>query len=204
MIHQLRLGRARRIAIAVVAAGCAAPLLAATGSARTATPAVAQTRPAAAAAPTDALTCSVRTAPNNPVAFTPPLRDATPQLTKGKGVILLENCSSPNGKAPNIASGRMELSGQATASCRSLADLRATGTVTWRDAQGKVLSTSTLAAEHKGSATLADSLLKGTVTAGRFNGQSFSGTATMTSDLRDCTTPAGFTTLTGSGKLTFA
>ncbi|PZG18934.1 hypothetical protein [Nonomuraea aridisoli] len=203
MTHQLRLGRARRIALAVVAAGCAAPFLAATGSAQTATPAAAQTR-AAAAAPTDVLTCSVRTAPNNPVTFTPPLRDATPQLTKGKGAILLENCSSPNGKAPNIASGRMELSGQATASCRGLADLRATGTVTWRDAQGKVLSTSTLAAEHKGSATLADSLLKGTVTAGRFNGQSFSGTATMTSDLRDCTTPAGFTTLTGSGRLTFA
>ncbi|MCA2176314.1 hypothetical protein LDL08_08975 [Nonomuraea glycinis] len=159
--------------------------------------------PASALAPAR-LTCAARTAPNHPITLTPPLRDAAPQPTKGQGVILFENCTSPSGAITDVASGRMEVSGTAVASCRGVADLSGSGTVTWRDAQGKVTGTSKLSAKHPGSATPADNLLQGDVVSGRLNGRHFEGTGTMTSDLRQCTAPSGFTQLTGSGRISFA
>ncbi|SEM53033.1 hypothetical protein [Nonomuraea pusilla] len=211
MIRQSRLSRTRALALAAATAGLAAPLLAFAGSAQAAQAAGASSQAAsgkaasaAAVREEAALTCTMRTAPKNPIAFTPALRDAAAQQVKGQGVVLLEGCTSPNGKVTDIASGRLEVSGTATANCRGVADLSATGTVTWRDAQGQVVGTSQLTAEHKGAASLHDSLLQGDVVSGRLKGRHFSGSATMTSDLRDCTAPSGFTQLTGSGKMSFA
>jgi hypothetical protein len=231
MIRQSCLSRTRGIAFAAATAALAVPFLATTGSAQ-ATPATtafsasapaptsaSALPPASAPAPAHALapahapasalaparlTCAARTAPNYPITFTPPLRDAAPQPTKGQGVILFENCTSPSGAITDIASGRMEVSGTAVASCRGVADLSGSGTVTWRDAQGKVTGTSKLTAKHPGSATPADNLLQGDVVSGRLNGRHFEGTGTMTSDLRQCTAPSGFTQLTGSGRISFA
>lgn len=223
MIRPSCLSRTRGIAFAAATAALAVPFLAATGSAQ-ATPGTAAftasapapasasalalaSVPAPASAPALAparLACAARTAPNHPITFTPPLRDAAPQQTKGQGVILFENCTSPSGAITDIASGRMEVSGTAVASCRGVADLSGSGTVTWRDAQGQVTGTSKLSAKHAGSATPADNLLQGDVVSGRLNGRHFEGTGTMTSDLRQCTAPSGFTQLTGSGRISFA
>ncbi|TDD11154.1 hypothetical protein [Nonomuraea diastatica] len=182
-------------------AGLTFPLLVSTGPAQ----AESGTTAPAAAAPSEAvLSCAIRTAPKYPITFTPPLRDAAARHTEGKGVVLLERCSSPNGNLADIASGRMDVSITATASCRSVADLRATGTVTWRDANGRVAGTSKLTAPRQGGAAPGDSLLEGDVVSGRLTGRHFSGSATMTSDLRDCTVPSGLTELTGSGRLSFA
>ncbi|MEU0565442.1 hypothetical protein ABZ297_08640 [Nonomuraea sp. NPDC005983] len=197
MIWQSRLSRAHGLAIGAATAALAVPLLASTGTA--------QAAPTATARDEAVLTCAVRTAPKNPITFTPALRDAAAQQVKGQGAFLLENCSSPNGTVTDIASGRLELSGTATASCRSAADLSANATVTWRDAKGQAVGTSKLTSAHQGSVSLADSLLQGDVVSGRLKGRHFNGSATtMTSDLRQCTAPSGFTELTGSGQLSFA
>ncbi|MER6943775.1 hypothetical protein ABT294_07100 [Nonomuraea sp. NPDC000554] len=202
MIWQSRLSRAHGLAIGAAAAALAVPLLASAGSAQAAQGAAA---PTATARDEAALTCALRTAPKNPIAFTPALRDAAAQQVKGQGVVLLENCSSPNGTVTDIASGRLEVSGTATANCRGAADLSANATVTWRDAKGQVVGTSKLTSAHKGSVSLTDSLLQGDVVSGRLKGRHFNGSATtMTSDLRQCTAPSGFTELAGSGQLSFA
>ncbi|MFB4289860.1 hypothetical protein ACBI99_19625 [Nonomuraea sp. ATR24] len=206
-MSQSRPGRVRGLAVAVVVAGLAVPFLASTGSAETVARQVARqvARPAAqpAAAAAAVLKCDVRTAPKHPIAFTPALRDAAARHTEGQGVLLLENCTSPSGTITDIKSGRLEVSGSATASCRGVADLTATGTATWRNGQGTSVGTSTLTASHPGSATLADNLLSGTVASGRLKGRTFSGSGTMTSDLNQCTTAAGFTQLTGTGQISF-
>ncbi|WP_043632862.1 hypothetical protein [Nonomuraea candida] len=202
-MSQSRPHRVRGLAVAVVVAGLAVPFLASTGSAETVARPAAPPAAAPAAAATAVLKCDVRTAPQHPIVFTPALRDAAARHTEGQGVLLLENCTSPSGTITDIRSGRLEVSGSATASCRSVADLAATGNVTWRNGQGTSVGTSTLTASHPGSATLADNLLSGTVAAGRLKGRSFSGTGTMTSDLNQCTTPAGFTQLTGTGQISF-
>lgn len=211
MIRQSCLSRTRGLALAAVTAALAVPFLASTGSAQATQGAAASTAVSSAAvsafvapAPAPArLTCAARTAPNHPITLTPALRDAAPQQTKGQGVILLENCTSPSGAITDIASGRAEVSGTALASCRSVADLKAGATITWRNAQGQVVGTSSLSAQHAGSATLADNLLQGDVVSGRLNGRQFSGTGTLTSDLRQCTAPSGFTQVTGSGRISF-
>lgn len=200
MIRQSCLSRTRGLALAAVTTAVAVPFLASTGSAQATSGAAAFVAPAPAPA---RLTCAARTAPNHPITLTPPLRDAAPQQTKGQGVILFENCTSPSGAITDIASGRMEVSGTAMASCRGVADLSGSGTVTWRNEQGQVVGTSKLTAKHAGSATLADNLLQGDVVSGRLNGRHFNGTGTMTSDLRQCTAPSGFTQLTGSGRISF-
>jgi hypothetical protein len=204
MIRQSCLSRTRGLALAAVTAALAVPFLASTGSAQATPGATAAVSAFVAPAPAPArLTCAARTAPNHPITLTPALRDAAPQQTNGQGVILLENCTSPNGAITDIASGRAEVSGTALASCRSIADLKASATITWRNAQGQAVGTSNLSAQHAGSATLADNLLQGDVVSGRLNGRQFSGTGTLTSDLRQCTAPSGFTQVTGSGRISF-
>lgn len=204
MIRRSRSGHLRRLAIATVTAGLAVPLLASAGSAQAAHTPAARTGTLGAPDPAT-LICAMRTAPKFPITFTPPLRDAAAQPTEARGVILLERCSSPNGKAADIASGRLEITGSATASCRSATNVRGTGTVTWQDAQGKSVGTSKLTTESSQTAgsSPTDSLLSGSVSSGRLSGRQVGAMATPTTDLGQCTSPSGLSELSGAGRLSF-
>ncbi|GGX88388.1 hypothetical protein [Streptomyces hiroshimensis] len=133
------------------------------------TAAAGRTQEATAQAPGTRLTCSVRTVPGRPLTFSPPLGAMARPVT-ATGAVLLDGCSSPDGSAPRIASGRLDFRGSGRASCTRVTGARGTGRLVWYGAagrQGRALGTSALTlTPHPGASSVAAGFLSGTVASG--------------------------------------
>jgi hypothetical protein len=155
----------------------------------------------AATAPSPALlTCSIRTAPNQPLTFNPPLK-RTPQNTTLSSTLNLSGCTGSQG---GIQSGQLTVSGSGRASCTSVEGVQGSGKITWFGANGRSAGTSNVAPANRSANTSnpGEALLTGRVSGGVMNGAQVSGTATPTSSVTGCAL-GGLKTVHGSGKITF-
>ncbi|MFF7726658.1 hypothetical protein [Streptomyces sp. NPDC008001] len=160
---------------------------------------------AAARAATGHLTCSVRTVPGRPFTFTPPI-GAVPRPVRAAGTVLLDGCSSPDGSLPRIASGVLELQGNALASCTRVTGARGTGRIVWYGAagrSGRALGTSVLTlTPQAGSSAVSSAFLSGTVTSGMLMHQQARGRVSAPGSER-CLTH-GLPAVDAAGSVSFA
>ncbi|MEV0374842.1 hypothetical protein AB0I10_34545 [Streptomyces sp. NPDC050636] len=195
---------ARRGAAAVVAAGLAGALLAAGTPAGYAHVPVRASVPSAVQAG-HLLKCALRTAPNDPVAFSPAV-SGTPRRISARGTVHLDNCASSNGRWSRIASGRLVLRGSGLANCSQVKGVKGSGTITWysgTNRTGGVVGRSTVVPAghgHRGY-TPVDSFLSGSIASGPMAGRSVMGNAVPTNNVWSCFT-GGLGHITGRGKLT--
>ncbi|QHC23523.1 hypothetical protein [Streptomyces sp. GS7] len=149
------------------------------------------------------LTCAVSTVPDQPLSFTPPLGQV-PRTTTVHGTLYLTNCASPDGTSADLRSGTLTFDGNSEASCTSAEAIHGEGTITWHDANGRPVGSSTLRPNLHQLDTYnpGDALLAGTVTRGFLYGARVSGSATPTSDVSGCVL-GGLSTISGRGKVAF-
>ncbi|MEU7877091.1 hypothetical protein [Microbispora bryophytorum] len=168
----------------------------------------ARTRPVADPSPKQqgghtVLTCAMSTSGAQPITADPAVGKEARAVT-AKGVLTLTGCASPDKSFPNIRSGTVTLQGSAQASCTGLQNVTGTGTVTWKDAQGQKLGTSTIRPNMDGIASYnpGDMMLVGEVTQGKLKGKRIAGKAAPTSDIGQCSTK-GVSSVQGSGTVAF-
>ncbi|WP_432930440.1 hypothetical protein ACQPZZ_08320 [Microbispora sp. CA-135349] len=201
---------------AYLAAGLGAAAAGVLGLALTIVPSVAEgasggsgasTRPVAEPSPKQAgghtvLTCAVGT-DGQPITADPAVGKDTRTVT-AKGALTLTGCASPDGSFPNIRSGTATLQGSAQASCTGVQNVTGTGTITWKDAQGQTLGTSTVRPDLDAinAYNPGDMMLVGEVTEGRMKGKRIAGKAAPTSDVSQCSSK-GVSSVQGSGTVAF-
>ncbi|WP_433498343.1 hypothetical protein ACQP1K_26205 [Sphaerimonospora sp. CA-214678] len=157
------------------------------------------TRPAAS--PHTVLTCSAKTA--KPITFDPPLTQRAQQATF-RGTISLINCTSPDNSHPRPRSGQLTFEGGGLATCTGVEKATGSGTITWKDANGVKLGTSTLRPNLNAidSYNPGNAVLFGEITGGMLKGTRTSGRAIPTSDISKCAT-TGLTGVEGAGTMDF-
>ncbi|TQS26124.1 hypothetical protein [Microbispora sp. KK1-11] len=201
---------------AYLACGVAAAAAAVAGLALVVAPTVAQgassgggqsTRPVADPSPKQpgghtVLTCAVSTN-GQPITADPAVgKDA--RTVSANGALTLTNCASPDGSFPNIRSGTATFKGTGQASCTGVQNVAGTGTITWKDAQGQTLGTSTVRPNLDGinAYNPGDMMLVGEVTEGKLKGKRIAGKAAPTSDISQCSSK-GVSSVQGSGTVAF-
>jgi hypothetical protein len=162
--------------------------------------------PSPAAAETSgqpSLRCHVATSANNPITFSPKL-NLQPRTTHVTGTFRLTACSSPNGSQRRLRSGVLTLRATSRASCSGGSAITGSGTLTWHDASGRRIGTSTLKSTRRSVSGYnpGDALLGGKITRGPLTGARMSGSATPTSNVSRCAT-SGLRTVTGAGTVSF-
>ncbi|WP_405395471.1 hypothetical protein [Microbispora hainanensis] len=147
------------------------------------------------------LTCAVST--SGPITADPAVGKEARAVT-AKGAVALTGCASPDGSFPNIRSGTATFKGTGQASCTGVQNVAGTGTLTWKDAQGKTLGTSTVHPNLDGIASYnpGDMMLVGEVTEGKLKGKRIAGKAAPTSDISQCSSK-GVSSAQGSGTVAF-
>lgn len=152
-----------------------------------------------AAAPHTVLTCSAKTA--KPITFDPPLTQRARSVTT-RGTISLLNCTSPDNSHPRPRSGQLVFEGSGLATCTGVKKATGSGTITWKDAKGVKLGTSTLRPNLDAidSYNPGDALLFGEITDGMLKGARTSGRAIPTTDISTCST-TGLTSVEGTGTM---
>ncbi|MBP2704522.1 hypothetical protein JOL79_11925 [Microbispora sp. RL4-1S] len=147
------------------------------------------------------LTCAAATAPS--ITFDPPVAQASHTVT-AKGALTLTGCTSPDGSFPKLSTGKVTLQGSGPVSCTGVQNVTGTGTITWKDAQGQTLGTSTIRPNLDAipSFNPGDMLLVGEVTEGKMKGKRIAGKATPTSDISQCSSK-GLGGVQGSGGVAF-
>ncbi|MFC5148878.1 hypothetical protein [Streptomyces aureoversilis] len=202
-----RLRRPRRPRAATIHAALAALLLGALGTTAGpgTAPAAAAARSATALAGT-ALSCSLQTAPGDPLVFRPPVTGRVQQVS-ATGTVLLDRCTSADGSQYGIRSGRMVLRGSATANCLTAARPEGSAVITWYHGwaqRGRTAGTSHLrpSARGGGGYTPADAFLSGDVVSGRMAHRHVRGWAVPTTDVTGCAS-RGLRTVAGRGNISF-
>ncbi|GIH61498.1 hypothetical protein [Microbispora siamensis] len=149
------------------------------------------------------LTCAMSTSSAQPITADPAVGKEARTVT-AKGTLTLTNCASPDSSFPNIRSGTATLQGSGQASCTGIQNVTGTGTVTWKDAQGQTLGTSTIRPNMDGIASYnpGDMMLVGEVTEGKLKGKRIAGKAAPTSDIGQCSTK-GVSSVQASGTVAF-
>ncbi|WP_067186167.1 hypothetical protein [Microtetraspora niveoalba] len=149
------------------------------------------------------LTCAAATADAKPITFTPPVGQQTATV-KATGTLKLTGCTSPDNSFPNLRSAKVTIQGSGQVSCTGVEKVTGTGTITWSDAQGKEVGTSTIVpnVDQVNSYNPGDMLLFGEITSGKLKGTRTMGKATPTSDISQCSTK-GIGSVTGSGTVSF-
>lgn len=154
-----------------------------------------------AATPHTVLTCSAKTV--KPITFDPPLTQRAQSVTT-RGAISLLNCTSPDNSHPRPRSGQLTFEGSGLATCTGVKNATGSGTITWKDAQGTKLGTSTVRPNLNAidSYNPGNALLFGEITAGMLKGTRTSGRAIPTTDISKCST-TGLTGVEGAGTMDF-
>jgi hypothetical protein len=198
-----------------LACGLGAAGLAVLGLALSVVPSVAQgasggerTRPVVNPSPKQpgghtVLTCAMSTGSAEPITAEPAVGKEA-RTVSARGVLTLTGCASPDGSFPNIRSGKVTLQGSAQASCTGVQNVTGTGTVTWKDAQGQTLGTSTIRPNMDGipSYNPGDMMLVGEVVEGKLKGKRIAGKAVPTSDIGQCSAK-GMSSVQGTGSVAF-
>ncbi|MFF3666012.1 hypothetical protein [Microtetraspora malaysiensis] len=201
-----------------VVGGLAAAAAAVLGMALVAAPSVAEgmssgaakpATPVAAPSPSQpgghtVLTCTISTNSGQPITFNPPVSQEARTVTV-KGPLTLTNCASPDNSFPNLRSGKITIQGSGQLSCVGGAqNVTGTGTITWSDAKGQALGTSTIRPNLNAmnSYNAGDMLLIGEVTEGKMKGKRIAGNATPTSDISQCSSK-GVSSLQAGGTVAF-
>ncbi|MEU1817071.1 hypothetical protein ABZ543_18010 [Streptomyces roseifaciens] len=154
-----------------------------------------------------ALSCSLQTAPGDPLVFRPPVTGRVQQVS-ATGTVLLDRCTSADGSQYGIRSGRMVLRGSATANCLTAARPEGSAVITWYHGwaqRGRTAGTSHLrpSARGGGGYTPADTFLGGDVVSGRMAHRSVRGWAVPTTDVTACAS-RGLRTVAGRGNISFS
>ncbi|MFF4778743.1 hypothetical protein [Microtetraspora fusca] len=150
------------------------------------------------------LTCTMATAGAQPITFDPPVSQEV-RTVNVRGTLTLTNCASPDSSFPNLHSGTVTMQGSGQLSCGGGAqNVTGTGSITWSDAQGKSLGTSTIRPNLNAinSYNAGDMLLIGEVTDGKMKGKRIAGNAVPTSDISQCS-GKGVSSLQGNGSVAF-
>ncbi len=149
------------------------------------------------------LTCAMSTGSAEPITAEPAVGKEA-RTVSARGVLTLTGCASPDGSFPNIRSGKVTLQGSAQASCTGVQNVTGTGTVTWKDAQGQTLGTSTIRPNMDGipSYNPGDMMLVGEVVEGKLKGKRIAGKAVPTSDIGQCSAK-GVSSVQGTGSVAF-
>ncbi|MFC4913013.1 hypothetical protein [Actinomadura gamaensis] len=189
-------------AVGLAAAALAAPTVPATAATATRTSPL--SRPVASAVTSAALVCDAATPPGRPVTFSPPV-GLIPHRTTVVGVADFTNCFSPNGSRRAVNHGRLTARGTARASCTTARVEDGRGAITWYDAKGRRLGTTTVrpARDQIVGSNPGDAMLSGIATSGLLAGSRVRGTATPTSDVGPCAI-IGLAAVHGRGKVTFS
>ncbi|WKU42774.1 hypothetical protein Q3V23_01065 [Streptomyces sp. VNUA116] len=150
-----------------------------------------------------ALTCAVSTLPDHPVTFAPPLSQI-PRTVTVSGAMAFTDCAAHDSSVARVRSGLFTFRGSAQAVCTGAQAVAGRGRVTWYDAGGRTVGSSTLqpSLHHITSYNPGDALLGGTVARGTLAGARVSGSATPTSDVSGCVL-GGLRTLHGRGTVAF-
>ncbi|MFC9971177.1 hypothetical protein ACFVH6_09800 [Spirillospora sp. NPDC127200] len=203
--------RASGLALRAVIVSGSTAVMAASATAVTAAATVPQappqapvrTAPDAPALKAPALVCDAATTPDRPVTFAPPV-GLLPRRTTVTGTAWLGNCSSPDGAHRKIHYGFLSGRATAVASCTKARDIAGEGGITWYDADGNRLGTTTVrpAQQQILSYNPGDALLVGTALSGPLAGKRIRGSATPTSDVSRCAVQ-GLRTVHGKGKVSF-
>ncbi|MEH6373296.1 hypothetical protein V7793_02880 [Streptomyces sp. KLMMK] len=154
-----------------------------------------------------ALSCSLQTAPGDPLVFRPPVTGRVQQVS-ATGTVLLDRCTSADGSQYGIRSGRMVLRGSATANCLTAARPEGSAVITWYHGwaqRGRTAGTSRLrpSARGGGGYTPADTFLSGDVVSGRMEHRRVRGWAVPTTDVTACAA-RGLRTVAGRGNISFS
>ncbi|MEU1672050.1 hypothetical protein ABZ752_08465 [Streptomyces roseifaciens] len=154
-----------------------------------------------------ALSCSLQTAPGDPLVFRPPVTGRVQQVS-ATGTVLLDRCTSADGSQYGIRSGRMVLRGSATANCLTAARPEGSAVITWYHGwaqRGRPAGTSHLrpSARGGGGYTPADTFLSGDVVSGRMAHRHVRGWAVPTTDVTACAA-RGLRTVAGRGNISFS
>ncbi|MCQ8771980.1 hypothetical protein [Streptomyces telluris] len=154
-----------------------------------------------------ALSCSLQTAPGDPLVFRPPVTGRVQQVS-ATGTVLLDRCTSADGSQYGIRSGRMVLRGSATANCLTAARPEGSAVITWYHGwaqRGRTAGTSHLrpSARGGGGYTPADTFLSGDVVSGRMAHRHVRGWAVPTTDVTACAA-RGLRTVAGRGNISFS
>ncbi|WP_274911924.1 hypothetical protein [Streptomyces sp. WZ-12] len=149
------------------------------------------------------LTCAVSTPRGRPLTFDPPLSLIQDTITM-HGRLALTDCTTRNKKLKQLRSGQFAFNGSSKSTCTSAQAIHGQGTITWHDAHGHTIGTSTLrpTLRHITTYNPGDVLLGGTVTRGLMSGARVAGSATPTSNVSGCLL-GGLHSIQGSGKVTF-
>ncbi|QLE75639.1 hypothetical protein FGW37_32210 [Streptomyces rectiverticillatus] len=163
--------------------------------------------PAGTALAGTALSCSLQTAPGDPLVFRPPVTGRV-QRVSATGTVLLDRCTSADGSQYGIRSGRMVLRGSATANCLTAARPEGSAVVTWYHGwaqRGRTAGTSRLRPSPRGGGgyTPADTFLSGDVVSGRMAYRHVRGRAVPTTDVTGCAA-RGLRTVAGRGNISFS
>ncbi|SEH02508.1 hypothetical protein SAMN05444920_12746 [Nonomuraea solani] len=150
-----------------------------------------------------ALTCAVATPSGRPLTFTPRVGLA-PRRVTARGHLELTGCTSPDGSATFLRSGWASVRADAQTSCTSARHVRGKAVITWFGVTGRPVGTSKLLvrADRLVEQHPADTLLTGSVAAGRLAGERVRGGITPATAILGCATQ-GMATLPGSGRITF-
>ncbi|MGI5170351.1 hypothetical protein ACQEU3_38965 [Spirillospora sp. CA-253888] len=198
-------GRAWRLALRTVLISGSTAAIAVTTTAVTAAavPQAPARPPAATAQRTPALVCDAATPPGRPVTFAPPV-GLLPRRTAVTGTARLGNCSSPDGTHRRVHHGVLTGHATAVASCTKARDITGQGEITWYDAAGDRLGTTTVRPARRQilSYNPGDALLVGTAVSGPLAGKRIRGSATPTSDVSRCAV-TGLHAVHGKGKASF-
>ncbi|GAA4912139.1 hypothetical protein GCM10023334_011480 [Nonomuraea thailandensis] len=128
----------------------------------------------------------------------------TPRHVQARGHLELTGCTSPDGTATYLRSGWGSVRATAQASCTSARQVRGSAVITWFGVNGRPVGTSRLRvrADRLVAQRPADTLLTGTVAAGRLAKERVSGGISPATALLGCAT-RGMATLPGSGRIVF-
>ncbi|MFI7099304.1 hypothetical protein ACIBK8_08085 [Streptomyces sp. NPDC050161] len=149
------------------------------------------------------LSCSLKVAAPGRIAFSPRV-STTSRRISARGTVLLDACTSPNGRQPRIRSGKLSLRGSGTATCSKVTGVRGSATVTWyagANRSGRVVGRSVITpAGGTGGYTPLDRFLSGRVASGSMARHTVSGSAVPTNDVTQCLR-GGLDHIQGRGRL---
>ncbi|GAA3668448.1 hypothetical protein GCM10022224_035830 [Nonomuraea antimicrobica] len=150
------------------------------------------------------LTCTAGTAPGRPVTFQPSI-GLLPRAVEARGTVYLGTCTSPNGRATRLRTGRLIFDGTATASCASATGVSGQARIAWYNARGRYVGTSVLRADTSSltSSNPADAFMTGAITSGPLAGRHASAQAAPSSSLTNCALQ-GVSSLSGTGRMTIS
>ncbi|MBD0422639.1 hypothetical protein H0H10_26345 [Streptomyces sp. TRM S81-3] len=157
--------------------------------------------PAARAADAALLDCAIRTAPGRPVTMTPAVT-ADARTIGVRATMRLTDCRASTRAGRHVRTGTAHIDGRVRADCSSVTPLGGKATVTWRDASGHRVGTSTIRAVRRTlhTSNVSDGLLNGKVTSGLMSGAKVRGSITPTSRISRCT-ESGLRSLSGAGRI---